>query len=134
MVSPADWRMQRLLVSARTVEAPPFLDVEDTATHEFLTTVLAPQLVQLGVDVLDVAALRGADRALTRAIASWAYTAQDENGQYRFAGLRYMSRLGPYECWAVFEGADIEETSRSPILPTDPDLVAIVDLFGLRIF
>lgn len=131
---PADWRMQRLLVAAEAPEALAFLDVEAPETHEYLSTVLAARLVELGAPTLDVPALRGPDRRLTRAIAAWAHRAVDDDGAYRFSGLRYVSRLGDHECWAVFDGTELREVDRTPLLLECAAMKQIADTFGLRIF
>lgn len=131
---PADWRMQRLLVTAKTPTALPFLDVEAPETHEHLMTVMADRLVDLNETTLDVAALRGPNRLLTRAVASWAYSAVDEDGEYRFSGLRYISRLGDHECWAVFSDTTVVETARTPVLAQDRSLRQVANAFHLRVF
>jgi len=65
--------------------------------------------------------------------ASWAYAAADADGPL-YSGIRYLSRLGEHECWAVFEGTPIVELQRATIELTNPDFAAIVDEFGLRPF
>jgi hypothetical protein len=131
---PRDWRAQRQLITVDAVAPLPFVDVENPTSHEYLTAVLAPQLQARGIHHLDVAAVRGPDRALTRAIATWAYTATNEDGEPTYSGLRYKSRLGNHECWAVFDGTELHLSNRRPIELTDPDLIAVADQFGLRIF
>lgn len=131
---PTDWRAQRLLVECTLEDALPFLDVEAAATHSLLTAVMAEDLVRLGVPELDVPAGRGSSRLLTRAISAWAFDAGDARGDPLYGGIRYMSRLGDHECWAVFGGTEIRETARTPLLLTDPDLGSVADDFGLRIF
>ncbi len=93
---PADWRARRVTVHIAGVAdlpARPFLDAEAAATHQVLRLALADQLAELGHRDLDVAAIRGPDRRLTRLVASWAWAQRDRNGQPRYAGLRYLSRL-----------------------------------------
>ena len=63
-----------------------------------------------------------------------AYWAATDDGP-KFSGIRYMSRVIPdQECWAVFEGTEIVEISRRSIEINDPDLKAIADMWGLRVF
>lgn len=131
---PQDWRTQRLLVSAAAIDPLPFVDVEHPDTHEFLTSAMAPQLDALGVGVLDVATLRGANRAVTRAISTWAYAATDYDGAPTYSGIRYVSRLGDHECWAVFEGTELQLRERSNLELTNTDLRVVATSFGLRIF
>jgi hypothetical protein len=66
-------------------------------------------LVGLGFEnPLDVSTVRGSNRLLTRAIASWAYHATDESDEAKYSGIKYVSRLGHHECWAVFDGTPIQ--------------------------
>ncbi len=131
---PADWRARRLEVQVDLPDALPFVDVESPQTHTYLTAVMAPALAGLGVDALDVGLVRGRNRLITRAIASWAYAATDPDGAPLYSGLRYLSRLGEEECWAVFDGTAVEERSRSPIERTNSALDAVAQSFGLTVF
>lgn len=84
---------------------------------------------------LDVAIVRGADRRITRWIGKWAYDQRDDDGLPVFAGVRYLSRLNSdWECWAVFEHAQIEEVERKPILRTDTGLANVARLYDLTVF
>lgn len=131
---PRDLRVQRLMVSCALPRRLHFLDVEAPQTHEYLTTELAASLTGLGIDVLDVASVRGRNRQVTRLISHWAYTQTGSDGVRSYDGLRYVSRLGNYECWAVFDGAPIVERRRENLLLTDADLATVCDDFGLRAF
>ena len=131
---PADWRHRRLLVDVDLHEPLPFLDIEAAATHTFLTGQLAADLTALGVNELDVAAVRGPNRLVTRLVAGWAYAASDEQGNALYAGIRYVSRLGNHECWAVFDGTGVTQRRGRTIDLDDPDLLRVADEFGLRIF
>ncbi|WP_228759980.1 RES domain-containing protein [Pseudactinotalea sp. HY158] len=62
---PAEWRARRLRITLQTVDALPFLDVEDGTAHEFLTTALAREMDALSVPVIDVATIRGPNRLIT---------------------------------------------------------------------
>lgn len=131
---PQNWRDQRTIVAASIADSLPFVDIDDPVTHEYLSATMADELADLGVQVLDVGNVRGPNRLITRAASSWAYYAQDE-GSPKYSGIRYMSRVLPQEeCWAVFEGTPIVEVSRRAIEVNDPDLKAIADMWGLRIF
>lgn len=131
---PQDWRAQRLLVSVDAVDPLPFVDVEHPETHEYLTAAMAHQLEALDVTQLDVSCLRGSNRALTRAISTWLYAATDDDGTPKYSGIRYKSRLGDHECWAVFEGTELQVRSREPLELTNQDLQKVAQCFGLRIF
>lgn len=129
----ADWRVRRALVSFGLADPLQFLDVDAPATHTYLTQALADELVVLAIDNLDVAITRGNNRLLTRAIAAWAFAAVDDAGARRFAGIRYGSRLGPYECWAIFEGATIVNRVENAIPKADAALLVFANDFGLTV-
>ena len=132
----ADWRQRRSAVHVRLPSDAAFLDVESAVTHQFLRNELALGLSALGLDDLDVAAVRGPDRRVTRLIADWAYMAE-EDGQPLYAGIRYESRIrSGWECWAVFDDEDleVEVLETLPVTPDMPALQEIASLFGLRIF
>lgn len=131
---PADWRDRRLEVELAVDEALPFLDVEHEATHDFLTTAVAREMAALSIPVIDVGVIRGPNRLATRAIAAWAFAAQDEDGNLRYSGIRYMSRLGDHECWAVFEGTTVREFARKPILRTNLAMQGVAATWGLNVF
>lgn len=131
---PADWRARRLTVTVEPVNALPFLDVEHEQTHEFLTGELAREMAALSVPIIDVSVVRGPNRLITRAIAAWAYSTTDDDGNYTYSGIRYKSRLGNHECWAIFDGTDIRETSREPITRDNPALQSIAHTWGLHVF
>jgi len=130
---PRDWRTRRLQLAVTVAGSLPFLDVEHPRTHEYLTAALAEQLSGFGITQLDVSDVRGRNRLLTRAIASWAYAASDVDGPV-YSGIRYLSRLGEHECWAVFDGTPIAELERTTIELTNPAFTTVVDEFGLRPF
>jgi len=130
---PRDWRTRRLQLTVTAPDSLPFLDVEHPRTHEYLTAALAEQLSRFGITQLDVSDVRGRNRLLTRTIAAWTYAAQDDDGP-QYSGIRYLSRLGEHECWAVFGGTPITELERTTIELTSPAFKTVVDDFGLRPF
>jgi RES domain len=131
----ADWRQRRIAVRATFPENRPFLDVEASGTRAILRTDLALLLVRLGLDDIDVAAVRSKDRRLTRWVAQWAWEAHEEAETPHFAGIRFCSRLGSeWECWAVFEDVLPEEQERKSILRQDRALRRVSELYGLEIF
>lgn len=65
----------------------------------------------LGADHLDVGHVRGPDSLLTRAIAAWVYAQTDEEGAPLYSGLRYLSRTGDFECWAIYDGTSVLEVA-----------------------
>ncbi len=132
---PKDWRMRRTAVRVLIKTDRRFLDVEALGTRKRLQRLLGPVLALFEVEDLDVAAIRGPDRRVTRLIAEWAWRQVDERGERAFAGLRYLSRIETgWECWAVFDDVDIEELERHPILETTPELLTVAESYGLRVF
>ena len=130
---PAAWLTTRRLRTFDVTGSLPFVDLESPATHAYLTEQAAPILLHQGLENLDVAAVRGPNRLLTRAIASWLYSRTDEHGRPLYAGIRYVSRLGDFECWAIFDGTPVELRSSVPVDPTDPALKNVINLFGIAI-
>ena len=127
---PASWRDARRLFTLSPESPAPFLDVEAPETRSHLDGVLAGMIT----DHLDVSDVRGRDRLLTRAIAEWAYTQVDDDGDGVYSGIRYMSRHGDYECWAVFEGTGVDEAGPpAAIERSDPVLARVAGDFGLTI-
>jgi hypothetical protein len=130
---PAAWLTSRRLRSFDVVGSLPFVDLESPATHTHLTENAAPVLLHQGLENLDIPAVRGPSRLLTRAIASWLYSQTDEHGHALYAGIRYVSRLGDFECWAIFDGTPVKLRSSIEVGPSDPALVDVLDLFGMSI-
>lgn len=130
---PADWRERRRLVSFGLDSPLPFLDVDAPETHTYLTEAMAHWLDGLGVANLDVAELRGRDRRLTRRVALFAYTARQADATFRYAGIRYESRLGEYECWAIFKPSTLVRDERRTISRDDPHLRAVARRFDLTL-
>jgi hypothetical protein len=119
----------------KTAEPLPFLDVEALRTRETLAKVLAQSLSAFGVSDLDVAAIRGGDRRITRVISLWAWSQTKEDGSERYAGVRYLSRLNTaWECWAFFDRTATEELERRAITREDSALLEVAADFDLRVF
>jgi hypothetical protein len=130
---PSGWLKTRRLRAFDIAGSLPFVDVESPSTHTYLTVHAASVLRSQGLENLDVAAVRGPSRLLTRAIASWLYSRTDEHGRPLLAGIRYVSRLGDFECWATFDGTPVELRSSTEITADDPALRSVLDLFGIRV-
>ncbi|MGV8882053.1 MAG: RES family NAD+ phosphorylase [Rhodoglobus sp.] len=130
---PADWRTRRQLSTFTLSEPLPFLDVDSPETHTHLTQTMAGVLETLAIPHLDVAIMRGSNRFITRAVSAHAYVAQDEDGNAKYSGLRYGSRLGSWECWAIFEGTHIGASRQVAIGKTDAALEKIARSFDLTI-
>jgi len=133
---PADWRRRRLAVRVRVAEPVVFLDVDAPATHRFLEEQLASELNGLGVEQLDVASVRGGDRRVSRLVAEWtAGHLLDVGGRWvTLGGVCYVSRLGDWECWAVFSDVALAELERRAIFASTPELRRVARQFHLRVF
>lgn len=130
---PAEWRINRRMAEVRFDGPLPFLDVDDPATHTYLSDALESVLRPRGIDLLDVSHVRGSDRIVTRAISEHAYVLTDSDGTLQFSGLRYMSRVGDFECWAIFDGTSAEPGQVQVIDKTDPALLEVARVFDLTI-
>lgn len=127
-VVPRDWYTSRRVGRLDVGLGQRWLDLRASETLQALRAELADALVRLRLPDMDVSAMRGPSRALTREIARWAY----DRG---FQGLVYRSRFGDQiECWTIFEGATIAPIRPDETIPPDdPDMQAAARLFGLDI-
>lgn len=133
---PQDWRLQRRIIDLKLNDPLPFLDVEDAGTLTRLELELSATLISLGYEGnLDLGDIRNKDRRLSRAIAEWTYVTQDDQGIPSYAGIRYCSRVDQSEeCWAIFDGADVDIATQRNIELTDPDLTTVASKWDLRPF
>lgn len=129
---PAAWRDERRMAEVTLEEPLPFVDVENERSRAWLQAELAVTLSQHGITDLDVSVIRGNNRLLTRDIAQSIYVANDD-GLPRYSGIRYLSRHGDYECWAVFDGNEVAMSSSTRIGKTDPDMEAVARTWSLTI-
>lgn len=131
---PADWRDRRIAVRCTLPGGLPFLDVEDMGTRTHLDKQLPWLLAIVGLDGIDVSAIRGKDRRLTRWISQWAH-AQEAGGEPQFGGVRFCSRINTdWELWAVFDRTRLHPVENVPILPQDDALRRVAKHFELQVF
>jgi hypothetical protein len=130
---PREWRQRRRLRGLSTRDALPFVDVEDPRTHLALVRAAPGLLTELGLANLDVATVRGPSRTVTRALARWVFGQTDDRGDPLYSGLRYVSKLGDFECWAVFEGTAVTLVEDDSITLRNPELREVAQTFGLVI-
>lgn len=128
---PAQWFDTRRIRSFYADGALPFLDIGVTDTHTFVTEAAASILAGRSVQNLEVAHVQGQDRLLTRAIAGWAYAQADSNGDPLYAGIRFVSILGDFECWAIFDGTRVILDATENVSRADSPVVEIAALLGL---
>jgi hypothetical protein len=132
---PADWRKRRVLARATFPQGRPFVDVEAAETRAVLTRELAWVLELVGLDDIDVAAIRSRDRRLTRWISQWVWQKRLEETAPDYAGIRFCSKLNTdWECWAVFADITPIEEERHPVLRQDEALQRVASLFSLDIY
>lgn len=118
---PRDWRERRSLAQFLIQSPAPFVDIESPQTHRALEHHVASGLHTLGIANLDVSVVRSERRLLTRLIATWAYRAADPETSYAmYCGIRYVSKIGNHECWAIFEGTELSPLGTEPIHGNDP--------------
>lgn len=131
----AGWRHRRTAVHVQVDRGEEFLDVEALETHQVLRDELATGLAALGVTDLDVGAVRGPDKRATRLIADWAFNAQRADGGYRFAGIRYCSRLeSGWVCWALFPDVQLDSVRAFTIEREMPELAKVAARYGLHVY
>lgn len=128
----AAWRDERRVYSIDVDDPLPFIDIEHEETRAWLQHETVDHLATLGVDSLDVAAIRGGNRLLTRALAQHIYVANDD-GNPRYSGVRYLSRHGDYECWAIFDGNEVSVATAAQIDRDDADLQHVASLWNLTV-
>ena len=130
---PRSWRLDRRLRALTLSSSLFFVDIEVPATHIFLTRKAARLLSEIGVNSLDIAIVRGPNRLLTRFLAAWLYAQADERARPLYSGIRYGSRLGPHECWAIFDGTAAGLIREVTVEVDSPALRAVAADFGLAV-
>jgi RES domain len=135
------WRLDRRKYGLRLPHDGWFVDIEAADSIREISAALEAALANLGVSHLTVATLRGEDRAVTTAIATWVHGLYLDTG-HPACGIRFGSKLGSdWECWAIWlratdeghpELEELREESTAEILRDDPDLQAAMDTLGLK--
>jgi hypothetical protein len=127
------WGRQHLLSSLR------FADICASQTLNRLRSDpgLAALALDAGIDDIDLSAVTGRHRSFTQACARFIHSASTADGN-RFAGIRYLSRLGgqtDWECWALFDDRitpDLGITPQ-PVAPDTPALQEACRILGIDI-
>lgn len=130
---PRQWREERRVFRIDLEDPLPFIDIESEETRAYLAKTIPQTLARHDAQQLDVSDVRGKDRLLTRALAQHFFVEIAENGLPRYSGIRYMSRHGNHECWAVFEGTPLAINSMEPVELHDEDIREVSSLWGLTI-
>jgi hypothetical protein len=134
----AAWLRRRCLGVAQ-VEGE-FVDVGHSTSLAQLREALASRVLHYGLDDLDAATIRlSAPRGFTQEISRYVYDRSTPQGQRRFAGIAYRSRLGDeFRNWAIFESPGsalpwIGEPETAAIEADDPDFLRALQLLGVRL-
>jgi hypothetical protein len=131
---PVSWLRRRRVGRARL--GGEFFDVGHSSSLIWLRELLAPRLVHYGIPDLDAAAVRlSVPRRFTQEVGRAIYEQADAAGDRRFAGLRYLSRVGDeFENWALFEPASVAAVKPAERLTRDdPDLLSALEQLGLAL-
>ena len=134
-VIPVEWRQSRHIGHTFLDPSMQFVDLTAPDSIQHLRQTLAPIAHRLGFTDVDLGAMAGPERELTRACARYIYDLTDAQQRPLYGGLRYLSRLGSsWECWAIFHDRMRHRPGEpQPIDADDPDLVAVAALFGMTI-
>ncbi|WKD30816.1 RES domain-containing protein [Streptomyces xanthophaeus] len=130
---PRDWRARLVLVRLLLPPDAHFLDVTDDTTLQVLSRVLRPELDSLGVERLTAGDMNGFERRITQGIGTWARAQRAPAGERRIHGITFRSRFGGHRCWGIFEGVDVREAERQPVLPETEGLQRVAAEFGLTL-
>jgi hypothetical protein len=114
---PRDWPLLRRIGAVRLHPHQRWLDLRVHEARETLRAALAPQLLRLGYDDLDLGDTLSRDRQLTRMLAE---AAVDDG----FNGVVYKSRFDhAFDCLALLDGATFDRIDERPLMSDDPDLL-----------
>lgn len=117
---PAAWRDANVKAQLTLTSPAPFVDIEDPCTWPILEDRLAAELAMWGINNIDVSVVRGPRRLVTRLFATWAYLEADPaTGDPRYSGIRYLSKFGDHECWALFDATAFDATGTEAIALDD---------------
>ena len=129
------WVRGRMMGTATVGGA--FVDIGRSESLAHLQEAMAARLIHYGYRDLDGAAIRSVRREFTQEISLYVFGCADDAGAPMFSGIAYTSRLGnEFTNWPIFERPDrdpVQNASAAEVSIDDPDLLAIVELFGLTI-
>jgi hypothetical protein len=131
----ADWRTRRQVGHAVVDPGLWFADVAAASSLAHLRGVpeLARLAHELGLADIDISAISSQQRPFTQACSRYIHEVHDED-RPRFAGIRYMSRLGSgaaWECWALFDDRVqfVDPPTARPIRADDAALLEVARLY-----
>jgi len=134
----ASWLASRCMGVARLHGE--FVDIGHERSIAHVRAALAERAADYGIDALDAPALRlSAPRRFAQEISRYVYEQSTAQGERRFAGIAYRSRLGEeFDVHAIFEPAGgppplVEAAAPQPLAADDPDLHRALELLGVRL-
>jgi hypothetical protein len=130
----SDFFARRRIAAFSVLSPKPFLDVRSDATETAEALSIDPdmagQLRRISRPRVKPGDFMGNDRAITQAIALWAF-------RHDFAGLVYTSSHDlqhKWNCWALFSGAEVIEIGPAQEIAVDDSaLTSIARRFNLAI-
>ncbi|MEU1500508.1 RES domain-containing protein [Streptomyces sp. NPDC005732] len=130
---PRDWRTRHTLVRLLPDKNARFLNVDDEETISSLTHALASELAEFDIETLSHEDMQGADRRITRSIAAWASDQKTPQDTLPIQGIAYQSRFAARQCWAIFEGVELEEAETQPVWLETEGLESVAAEYGLLV-
>jgi RES domain len=126
------WLQNRCIGTGRLIGE--FCDIGHSASIVHFRAAFAARLTEYGLDDLDAGDVRlRVPRALTQEISHYIFEQTDQE-RPAYAGIRYGSRLGDdLTNWAIFEPNEPVDCEQEEIEPDDPDLVHVLEDYGLTL-
>jgi hypothetical protein len=138
---PRGWRDDRTCYELALPMDGFFVDVAHAESMEAAARGIRSELQVLDVEEVDLPLLTGDRREVTCAVAAWVHGLVLDDGSLP-QGIRYPSRLGAGENWAVWlrriddgHPVDSEPTKMvgsAPVELHDPDFLAVLKRYGLK--
>ena len=105
----------------------------DPRTHAWLTQEMPELLAAIGEERFERPTVMTNNRRMTRTIAGRLH-AFDELDGHSIMGLRYESKIGDFECWALWRrGNRVESVTLQAITRHTPELVRAAELMEVPI-
>ncbi|HLZ71353.1 MAG TPA: RES family NAD+ phosphorylase [Dehalococcoidia bacterium] len=124
---PSAWLAARRIGAFSLRAGQQWLDLRAFSTREALRANLAARWAELALEDFDLGDAVTRRRAVSQAIAGWAY-------KHGYQGIAYPSRFDAgLSCWALFSGARIVPLANDRIAADDHDLLAALRLLNLRL-
>jgi hypothetical protein len=139
---PAGWRTSRTIYRIELPSSGWWVVLEHPDSIASAEAALGAELEAEGIDALDVAVLRGSNRAVTVLLADWVRQSLLDDGSAPH-GISYQSRHATGGAWAYWLPSGRPATATavskaritraSPIAANDPDLRAVAERFRVTV-